>query len=332
MNGIQGPLSVDKKRDRTYRSFLEICRNGHITVRDMAHLGYRVMKKNKLHPHFFGEHSLLNTALYLSFFTLKFPYEYDNPKYLDRKITMIEARKIIELFEKRIADRLPVEYITNEAYYLGHKFYVNENVLVPRSLMNTRFKDFLNEVQWENYRVLDLCTGSGCIGISLALLNSKINVDLADISTKALEVAEANIKHHALNDRVRCIQSDLFTNIQGKYDLIISNPPYVPLHEYEAQAAELKKEPAIALVAGKDGLEIIDKILRQTKQHLNPNGLLIAEVGYTPAKHLKRKYPNIPFKWLKYRQPSGKESLLDKIIKYTGYLDSIFVLRNIPSA
>ncbi len=222
---------------------------------------------------------------------------------------------------------MPVEYITNESYYLGRPFYVNKDVLVPRSLMNTRFSDFLRSAIWKNYRVLDLCTGSGCIGISLALLNDQIRVDLADISNDALAVALVNIKKYGLTSRVKCIQSDLFQDIEDQYDIIISNPPYVPLNEYYQQPIEVRNEPEIALKAGIDGLEIIDKIIINSKSYLNPNGLLIAETGYPAAKRLKQKYPTIPFQWFKYRHPSGKESLLDKFCQWIGYLDSIFLCK-----
>ncbi|MBV8803278.1 MAG: HemK family protein methyltransferase, partial [Gammaproteobacteria bacterium] len=168
------------------------------------------MRKAKLHPHFFGNNSLLETAQYLTFYSLQLPFEYNNKVYLNLKITAQKAEKIIILFEKRISERIPVEYLTHEAYYLGNTFFVNENVLIPRSIMNTRFKDFLAGISWENHHVLDLCTGSGCIGISLALLHPFIKVDLVDISPKALEVASINIQKYSLQDRVRCIQSDLF--------------------------------------------------------------------------------------------------------------------------
>lgn len=299
--------------------------NRVMTVKDIAHFGAKRMRQAKLHPHFFANHSLKSTALYLTFFALKLPYEYTNPDYLNKKITADEANQILQLFEKRISKRIPVEYITNESYYLDKPFYVNEHVLVPRSLMNTRFSDFLKFDQWKNYRVLDLCTGSGCIGISLALLNNHITVDLADISTEALAVAAINIKKYRLDSRVKCIKSDLFENITEKYDIIITNPPYVPLNEYHRQPVEVKNEPDIALKAGIDGLKVIDKIIMNSKSYLNPNGILIAEVGYPAAKKLKKKYPTVPFQWFKYRHPSGKESILDKFCQWIGYLDSIFV-------
>jgi ribosomal protein L3 glutamine methyltransferase len=174
--------------------------------------------------------------------------------------------------------------------------------------MNTRFQDFLNEMDWQNYRVLDLCTGSGCIGISLALMHPLIHVDLADISAQALAVAEKNIQKYALSERVKCIQSNVFENISERYDLIITNPPYVSATDYKRSAKEFKNEPKIALVSGRDGLDIVHQIMQQARNYLNPNGKLIAEVGMPAVKQIKKHYRRVPFKWYKYRTPAGKVS------------------------
>jgi len=303
-----------------------------IIVSDIIDFGYSLMRKAKLHHHFFGK-SLLKTAQYLTFWYLKFPHEYKNLDYLYSSISHLNAKKIIILFEKIISERVPVEYITQEAWYLGNKFYVNENVLVPRSCMNTRFNDFLNQIHWENNLVLDLCTGSGCIGITLALLNSQINIDLVDISLKALEVAKINVNNYYLKDKIRCIQSDLFKNVRNKYDLIITNPPYVSIAEYKASPDEFKKEPKIALEAGWDGLDIIDRILSEAKEYLNKDGKLIAEVGTSAAKLIKRAYPKIPFKWFKYRKPVGEGSKFDNWINRVFGMDCIFMCeaKDLPS-
>jgi len=304
-------LSQDDKRNETYGAYLESCRNGKATINDIISLGTKLMRKQHLHHHFFGRchflfgYSLSETSKYLTQHALK------NRKSDSDKLTEQEAMDVIALFERRIAERIPVEYITNEADYAGHKFYVNEHVLVPRSSISARFGDFLNDMHWENHRVLDLCTGSGCIGITLALLNPDIQVDLADISPEALNVARINIEKHSLGNRVKCIQTDCFKNIQGKYDLIITNPPYISSHEYKKCSDEFKNEPKIALESGADGLDIINVILSQAKSHLNPNGVLIAEVGYSSAKRIKKKYPKVRFEWIKYRAPNKKESIFD---------------------
>jgi|GEM_PF-178204 len=295
--------SSNQFRNQIYLSFLAAGCNQAITLDELVKVGTQLMRSAKLHPHFFKGRSLRANALGLAFHVLGFPPDYQNEKYLNAKISESEAEKIICLFERRIVERLPLEYLTQEAHYFGNSFYVNEQVLVPRSLMGTRFKEFLKKIQWTNYRVLDLCTGSGCIGITLALLEPRLRVDLADVSSEALAVAAFNVKKHALTDRLRCIQGNLFENITEHYDLIISNPPYVPDKEYQPQPQEVKNEPALALKGGKDGLDIIYRILRQAKNHLNPQGCLIMEVGYGPAKRLKKLYPNLPFQWFVSRSP-----------------------------
>jgi ribosomal protein L3 glutamine methyltransferase len=269
------------------------------------------MRKAKLHAHFFGNNSLQASAQYLACFTLNLPYEHTNDLLT---LDLPQALSVISVFEHKITNRLPVEYITKEAWYLGHKFYVNEHVLIPRSLMSTRFNDFLNMIPWKNYRVLDLCTGSGCIGISLALLNPHISVDLVDLSLDALDVAVTNIKLHGLEERVRCIHSDLFTNIHGKYDLIISNPPYVSRKEYKKIPPEFKHEPKMALESGKDGLDAIHQILTCGQQYLNPQGKIIAR--------------SFTLKWLNYRQENPSQSWFSKWLLPLIAMDCIFILEN----
>ncbi len=341
------PISLNESRNKSYQSLLADSLDKKLTVRKIAYIGSKLMQKEKIHYHFFMDHSLYSNALYLVFFAMRYPYQYHDKKLLNSLVPYDVALRIVKLFERRIIDRLPVEYLTEEAYYLGHKFYINKNVLVPRSLMSHRFEDFLKKVHWETYRVLDLCTGSGCIGISLALLDSRIKVDCVDISKEALKVAEININQYGLQNRMRCIQSDLFENlghkegehlqdnidekenVNNKYDLIISNPPYVAENEYAACPQEIKNEPQIALLGGKDGLVIIDKILTNAKQYLNKEGLLIVEVGYTAAKRLKKynKYHNITFQWYNCQSNPGKDSFLEIFISWFGWLDSIFVCK-----
>lgn len=311
--------------EKQLKVFLSLCQKGRVTVKDIARLGYRWMRKAKLYHHFFGNYTLWETALHLALFSLKLPYEYKDPALLNRPVNAEEAVAIFALFEKRIYKKIPIPYLTNEMAYLGRWFYVNESVLVPRSLMNNRFQEFLSKIDWHNYRVLDLCTGSGCIGITLALLEPRVQVDLADISEKALEVAQVNIQRYGLEGRVRCIQSDLFKNIDKQYDLIISNPPYVSESEYERQPDEIKNEPKIALTAGKTGLDIIEQILSHAKAYLNPHGTLIVEVGYPAAKQLKKKYRNIPFEWSYFRETDGNQSWFDALIGWLGYPHGVFL-------
>lgn len=325
-------LSQNKKRNHAYLLFLNLCRARQGLVKDVVRLGQVLMRKEKLYHHFFADHSLRAVAAYLAFFSLKFPHEYDNPAYLNRSLSEEEARAILSLFERRIAERIPLAYLTQEAVYLGRSFHVNEQVLVPRSLMNTRFDEFLARTPWQNYRVLDLCAGSGCIGISLALMNPHLQVDLADISPEALKVAAINVERFALGSRVNCIESDLFSRINGKYDLIITNPPYVSDYEYKWQPPEIKREPALALKGGVDGLALVNRILVEAKEYLNPGGILVAEVGYEAARRLKWRYPHVGLEGLCYKKPpeTGKQGILRKIsrwsdlpFEWSGLLDGV---------
>ncbi|HEV2524264.1 MAG TPA: 50S ribosomal protein L3 N(5)-glutamine methyltransferase [Gammaproteobacteria bacterium] len=317
-------LSMHPKRKIIYDTILEACRKNEMTIKKISSIGGRLMRQGNLHHHFFMDHSLYTTAIHLALFSLNLDFKKNDKNFLNIKITEKEAANIIQLYEKRISERLPVEYITHESHYLEYKFYVNEHVLVPRSVMNTQFDEFLQQVNWKNYRVLDLGTGSGCIGITLALMKSNITVDLADISEKALSVAKININRYQLEDRVRCIQSDLFNKIHETYDLIITNPPYVSCSEYQRSPAEFKTEPKLALEAGKNGLDIIDQILMNARRYLNSQGMLIAEVGGSTAKQLKKKYPKLPFKWLKYKRPTHRASKFDFWVDRIFGLDCIF--------
>lgn len=323
--------SQDIKRNQCYCELLTKAAKNALTVQKLAEVGAVLMSKAKLHAHFFADFTFETTALYLAFFSLDFPYEFEDTQYLDYIVNEEEVIKIIELFEERISKRIPVEYITHEAFYLDHIFYVNEHVLVPRSVMNTQFNDLLNKVTWQNNRVLDLCTGSGCIGISLALLNQNISVDLVDISEEALKVALINIQKYHLTERVHCIQSDLFNALEDKYDLIISNPPYVSDKEYQLSPPEFKNEPVLALKSGKEGLDIIERILNQARNYLTPHGLLVCEVGGMAANRLKKRYGALNLIWLKYKKSQDKQSQWDKWIfnflnKWFG-VDCIFVCK-----
>jgi len=322
---LDAPLSSNRQRNKIYAATLARSQQAHLTIPELITVGHHLMRKAKLHPHFFGNNSLRDTAQFLAFYALGLPSDGDYEKYVSYSLKPQETLKIIELYEQRIARRIPVEYLTQEATYLGNSFYVNEQVLVPRSLMNTRFRDFLSEVPWSNKRVLDLCTGSGCIGITLALLKPDLQVDLLDISEAALQVAEVNIQRYGLSDRVTCIQSHLFDRVTQRYDLIISNPPYVTVDDYKRGPLEFKNEPKLAFESGKDGLEHVREILSKAKDYLNPEGRLIVEVGFPAAKRIKRKYP-LPLKWYTYRKASGKTAFLA--------MDCVFLCeaKNLPSA
>ncbi len=208
--------------------------------------------------------------------------------------------KVTALVDERINTHTPTAYLLKQAWFAGLEFYVDERVLIPRSHIG----EFIQEgfVPWIDpgklYRVLDLCTGSGCIAIAIAHYFPQTQIDASDISTDALDVARINADRHQVNDRIQLIQSDLFKNIgDKKYDLIVSNPPYVDSETMQTLPAEYRHEPETALAAGSDGLDAVRDILAEATDHLTPDGLLMVETGDS-AGRLQRAYPEIPFLWL----------------------------------
>lgn len=242
---------------------------------------------------------------------------------LDSKLILDEKKQIVELIERRIKERMPVPYLLNEAWFAGLAFYVDERVLIPRSPISELIdEDFRPWVEEQNINcVLDLCTGSGSIAITVALTFLDATVDAVDLDTGALEVAAKNVKKYELEDRVNLIQSDLFDNLgDQKYDIIISNPPYVAELEYNSLPAEYHHEPKLALEAGSDGLTIVKRILKQAQQYLTPNGVLIVEVGLT-QEAVEVAFPNIPFTWLQFEQGGEGVFLLtfDELSEFSHY-------------
>lgn len=223
------------------------------------------------------------------------------PEVLDARLTRSEKRRILEYLRQRVVERKPLPYITGEAWFMGLAFSVDERVLIPRSpiaqLIEQEFEPWLRPGPVN--RVLDLCTGSGCIGIATALAFPEAEVDLVDISADALEVARTNIARYELSDRVQVVESDLFAALAPTrtYDLIVSNPPYVDAADLASMPAEYRHEPALALGSGVDGLDITRQILRQAATHLTQQGLLVVEVGNSEV-HLMEQYPQLPLIWV----------------------------------
>ncbi len=226
------------------------------------------------------------------------------PLYLDSRLTPTERSEVLLLLQRRMDERLPAAYLTHKAQFAGLAFHVNEHVLVPRSpiaeLIEAGFAPWVNPD--EVRRVLDLCTGSGCIAIASACHFPEAQIDAVDISPEALEVAHINVTQHELEERVTIIHSDLFSNIEKKrYDIIVSNPPYVSLKELADLPAEYRHEPALGLEAGEDGLDIVARILRDAPSYLAPGGIIVVEVG-SSAEALEARYPQIPFLWLDFER------------------------------
>ena len=221
---------------------------------------------------------------------------------LDARLTPSEGRAILALFIRRIEGRIPVPYLTGEAWFAGLKFSVDERVLIPRSpigeLIESGFSPWLAD---EPEAILDLCTGGGCIGIGCAYAFPGAAVVLSDISADALVVAGDNIVQHSLAARVRAIESDLFASIDQRFNLIVSNPPYVDAADYGAMPEEFHREPALALESGDDGLDFTRRLLLEAADYLHENGLLVVEVGNS-AVHLESAFPDVPFTWLEFER------------------------------
>ncbi len=223
-------------------------------------------------------------------------------EYLDARVTRPEAERLFALLRRRVDERIPVAYLTHEARFAGLDFYVNENVLVPRSpiaeLIEDRFAPWLDPDEVTG--VLDLCTGSACIAVACAYAFPEALVDAADISPSALEVARVNVERHGMEERVNLVRADVFDGLDaGVYDLIVSNPPYVSLDEMTQLPEEYRHEPELGLEAGDDGLDIVVRILRDGGRYLRPGGIMVIEVGNS-AQALAERFPGVPFLWLDF--------------------------------
>jgi ribosomal protein L3 glutamine methyltransferase len=247
-----------------------------------------------------GTSNAYDEAVWLIFGFLHLPHD-TIENFLDAHLTSKEKKDLSFLIEKRINDKIPTAYLLNEAWLRDYKFYVDERVIVPRSLIAESLSE--NLYPWIDdpekiYSALDLCTGSGCLGIMMAHSFQNAMIDLVDLSEKALQVAEINVNNYGLHDRIELIQSDLFNGLEDKkYDLIISNPPYVNQTSVDSFPMEFLKEPSMALGSGEDGLDHTIRIIHEAKQYLNDDGMLIVEIGHNKEILLK-KFPKLQFQWL----------------------------------
>lgn len=222
----------------------------------------------------------------------------------DARLLRLERERIVALARLRVSTRTPLPYLLNEAWFAGLRFYVDARVLIPRSPIAELIEDGFSHwfPERDPRRVLDLCTGSGCIGIASALALPTSEVVLADISQDALAVAQSNIQRYDVGARVKAVHSDLFNGLAGeRFDLIVSNPPYVDAADIAAMPAEFQHEPSLALGSGDDGLMLTRQMLAQARDHLTDDGVLIVEVGNS-ERHLIDAYPELPFVWLEFER------------------------------
>mgnify|MGYP000155491924 FL=1 len=261
-----------------------------------------------------GNADAFNDALQLILHCLHLPATEFPDLFADARLTRAEKQAIAELIERRIVDRVPVPYLTHEAWFAGLPFYVDERVLIPRSpfaeLIQEQFMPWLLEPDSIS-NILDLCTGGGCIAIACANAFPNAQVDAIDISSDALDVAKINIDKHDLTDQVHAIQSDLWMALEGnKYDLIVSNPPYVGSEEMITLPAEYRHEPVSALEADDNGLALVEIILLRAAEFLTPDGVIFVEVGNSDYAVME-KWPDIEFVWLDFELGGHGVFMLD---------------------
>lgn len=269
-----------------------------LTIRD--YIRWTTSQLNRHQVYFgHGTDNAWDEATQLVLGAVYLPWNAD-PMVLDARLAQEEKARVLDFVSARIDERKPLPYLTNEAWFCELPFYVDERVLIPRSpigqLIQTEFSPWLRDGPVP--RVLDLCTGSGCIGIACAYAFPEAMVDLVDLSPDAIEVSWTNIEKHEMNDRVRALESDLFSAVSNeRYDLIVSNPPYVDAGDLASMPDEYQHEPELALGSGPDGLDITRRILREANDYLTDDGLLIVEVGNSEI-HMMEQYPHLPITWL----------------------------------
>jgi ribosomal protein L3 glutamine methyltransferase len=269
------------------------------TIRDL--LRYAVTRFNTAKLFFgHGSSDALDEAAYLILHTLKLPLDKLDP-FFDARLLPEEVDAVLKVIERRATERMPAAYLTNEAWLSGYRFYVDQRVIVPRSfiaeLIPERFAPWVEDPEAVTH-ILDLCTGSGCLPIMLADAFPNAHVDAIDISTDALAVAQRNVDDYELQNRIKLIESDLYANApKRKYDLIISNPPYVNADSMDKLPQEYRHEPHIALAGGSDGMDLVRKIVAGAAQRLTKRGVLMVEIGNERA-YAEAAFPGLELTWL----------------------------------
>ncbi len=275
-------------------------RESLLTPRELIHWGADLFEQAGL-AFGHGTDNALDESAALVLHALRIGYDQPD-EVLDAELAGKDRLRVIELLERRVSSRKPAAYLVNEARFAGLSFYVDERVLVPRSpiaeLIESGFVPWIDTQRVRN--ILDLCTGSGCIGIACAYAFPDASVDIADLSRDALDVARENVRRHGLEGRVTPVESNLFAGLTGRrYDIIVSNPPYVPQQEVSELQAEFQHEPALGLTAGNDGLDVVTAILDDAGEYLQDDGILVVEVGHSQQR-LVEQFPDVPFLWLEF--------------------------------
>ncbi len=269
------------------------------TIRDL--LRYAVTRFNSAKLFFgHGTNNAFDEAAYLILHSLSLPLDRLDP-FLDARLLPQEVDHVLKVIERRTKDRVPASYLTNEAWLGGYRFYVDERVIVPRSfiaeLIPEQFSPWIDDPDAvEN--ILELCTGSGCLPVMLADAFQSAHVDAVDISPDALAVARRNIDDYAMQERIHLIESDLYTNVpETKYDIIVSNPPYVNADSMDKLPQEYRAEPQLALAGGADGMDLVRRIVSGAAQRLSSKGILIVEIG-NERQHAEATFPELELTWL----------------------------------
>jgi ribosomal protein L3 glutamine methyltransferase len=283
------------------------------SIRDL--LRYAVSRFNAAQLAFgHGSDNAYDEAAYLILHTLHLPLDRLEP-FLDAQLLPAEIERVLQVVERRVVERVPVAYLTHEAWLGDYRFYVDERVIVPRSHLAGLIEQGLQAWVANPDRVsqaLDLCTGSGCLAIVLALAFPDAEIDAVDISPRALEVASRNVADYRLQDRIRLLQSDLFAGLPARrYDLIVSNPPYVSRAEMQHLPEEYRREPALALDGGTDGMEVVRAILAHARSHLAPAGVIVVEIGNGRAA-FEAAFPTLEATWLETSAGGDQVFLLER--------------------
>ncbi|TBR42196.1 50S ribosomal protein L3 N(5)-glutamine methyltransferase [Marinomonas agarivorans] len=281
------------------------------SIKDFVRWSYSRLKRADLfYGH--GTDNPWDEAVQLVLGVLSLPPDFD-ASLMDCALTVDEKKRILTILDKRIQQKIPLPYLLGEAWFMGLPFKVSKDTLIPRSpiisLLNNEFQPWLTDYP---DRILDMCTGSGCLGIAAALVFERAQIDVVDISDAALAVAKQNITYHQVDGRVTAIHSDMFDALEGRqYDLIICNPPYVDDNDYTSAPDEFKHEPQLALTSGIDGLDFTRRFLKQVQHYLTDDGIVVYEVGNTEVA-LQQAFPDVPFMWVELEQGGNGVFVINK--------------------